>query len=1028
VVLAEDAGEHIGPVAAVDTHLAMAVFRKLENFVWHRVIRWLTKLHPCAGAGDCQVSPMLGMLGVVSWELGVEREFEELRRSEERLRVLFDSFDEGYCLCEMVCDAWGEPVDYRFLQVNPVFEEMTGLVDPVGRTALELVPDLEPVWVQTYAKVGLGREVVRFEQGSAAMGRWFDVFSVPVQPHGHFAVVFKDISARRRDEEALRASETRLRDLADHLPLLVWVHDADGQQEWVNETFCAFFGVGREEMLADHWQDLTYPEEGSAYVTEFVRAVAERRMFHAEVQVRRADGQWRWLESWGEPRYTGDGQYVGHLGTSADITERKQSELTLRENHRFITEMTSVVPGVMYVFDLASGSTIYANRSTLEALGYSPEEIEALGSDFLPQVIHPDDVALMKAHQEALRQLDDGSSLTVEYRFRHRDGQWRWFLSRDVVLRRTPGGVSEHILGIATDITDQRVAAEAIRSAAAADAYRARLLDALRQVDDPVAVQVRAVGLLGEHLDTARAQYAEVDPTGEFGVVRADDHPRLDSAVGTYRLDDYGAAGPMTLFRAGESVVVHDVTGDARLSDAEREATLSLGIGSYVLAPVLRQGRVVAAIAVHETVPRPWLPEEVTLIGDTADRTWGAVEKARAERALRVQHSRAELLAAVLSTLQTQSSAEAQLQAFTDVLVPRIADFATIEVPSRAASSLSRVVAGQSHLLAVTPTGQSGYAVDATVTALLNDVSPRSRMTVPLTIGGGVRAALMVGLADPARPHYSPDDLAFLETLAERAGIVLASTHLRRQEHEIAIRLQRALLPDSLVTHPSVSVQARYEAGSDVLEVGGDWYDTFSWPSGQIGLMVGDVVGHTMDSAAAMGRLRAATAALAAHVPPSPAALLDALEEFARGRDGTDFVTATCVVLDPQNGHLTYSSAGHPPIIMATPDGSTRRLFDAQAKPMCVPRLLRAAPVRPEAEITLEPGALVVLYSDGLIERRTHTLEEGIARLEKTVAALATEPLTALADRIIEHMTNDSPTSDDIVVAIMSFQPPEPSE
>jgi PAS domain S-box-containing protein len=124
-------------------------------------------------------------------------------RSERQLRQLFNSIDEGYCLCEMVVDQAGAPVDYRFLEINPLFEQMTGLVDPVGKAALELVPDLESVWVQTYARVGLGREVVRFEQGSAVMGRWFDVSAVPVEPDGHFAIVFKDQTARRQAELAL---------------------------------------------------------------------------------------------------------------------------------------------------------------------------------------------------------------------------------------------------------------------------------------------------------------------------------------------------------------------------------------------------------------------------------------------------------------------------------------------------------------------------------------------------------------------------------------------------------------------------------------------------------------------------------------------------------------------------------------------------------------------------------------------------------------------------------------------------------
>ncbi|MFN0070722.1 MAG: PAS domain S-box protein [Chloroflexota bacterium] len=123
-----------------------------------------------------------------------------LQESEARFRALFSSIDEGYCLGEMILDVDGRAVDYRFLEVNPLFESMTGLANAVGRTAYELLPDLEPHWVATYARVALDGEVLRFENGSEVMGRWFDVFATPVEPRGRFALVFKDVTERKRAE------------------------------------------------------------------------------------------------------------------------------------------------------------------------------------------------------------------------------------------------------------------------------------------------------------------------------------------------------------------------------------------------------------------------------------------------------------------------------------------------------------------------------------------------------------------------------------------------------------------------------------------------------------------------------------------------------------------------------------------------------------------------------------------------------------------------------------------------------------
>ncbi|MFW6413259.1 MAG: HWE histidine kinase domain-containing protein [Oceanicaulis sp.] len=130
---------------------------------------------------------------------------DEAASLEEARKRVFDRIDEGFCICEMIADADGNGVDYRFLDTNPRFEAMTGLTGAAGRTALELVPDLERKWVDAYARVGLGGETLRFEQSSEAMGRVFSVFATPVQPVGRFALVFRDITREREHETAIEA-------------------------------------------------------------------------------------------------------------------------------------------------------------------------------------------------------------------------------------------------------------------------------------------------------------------------------------------------------------------------------------------------------------------------------------------------------------------------------------------------------------------------------------------------------------------------------------------------------------------------------------------------------------------------------------------------------------------------------------------------------------------------------------------------------------------------------------------------------
>ena len=153
-------------------------------------------------------------------------------------------------------------------------------------------------------------------------------------------VTFSDVSDLRRATEALRESEERFRAMADNLPLIVWMHDAEGNQAFVNRTFCEFFGVTRAEMIEHRWQILMHPEDAESYRARFVAAVHERTEFEADVRVKRADGEWRWIRSWAQPRFGYEHEYLGHVGTSADVTEQKLAERVLRRSK---TELETLV-------------------------------------------------------------------------------------------------------------------------------------------------------------------------------------------------------------------------------------------------------------------------------------------------------------------------------------------------------------------------------------------------------------------------------------------------------------------------------------------------------------------------------------------------------------------------------------------------------------------------------------------------------------------------------------------------------------
>jgi PAS domain S-box-containing protein len=288
----------------------------------------------------------------------------------------------------------------------------------------------------------------------------------------------------------------------------------------------------------------------------------------------------------------------------------------------------------------------------------------------------------------------------------------------------------------------------------------------------------------------------------------------------------------------------------------------------------------------------------------------------------------------------------------------------------------------------------------------------RFRETFPYRVASGAERVVDFAM------HPILDELGVVRFLyqtgldvTERTRAEEALRAREAEEREIAIGLQRALLPGRLVVPEGVSVVASYEAASAALEVGGDWYDIFRLPSGRVALTVGDVVGHGLGAAAAMGQLRTALAALAPHTG-SAGELLTRLDAFVAATGTTDFATVCYGVLDPSTGTFEYASAGHPPILLVPPAGEPRWLDGAQSPPLCG----EDERPRPQATVTIEPGSMIVCYSDGLIERRGELLTDGLERLRNAARPLLELPLADVCDHLVAALGVEQSREDDVAV------------
>jgi serine phosphatase RsbU (regulator of sigma subunit) len=241
----------------------------------------------------------------------------------------------------------------------------------------------------------------------------------------------------------------------------------------------------------------------------------------------------------------------------------------------------------------------------------------------------------------------------------------------------------------------------------------------------------------------------------------------------------------------------------------------------------------------------------------------------------------------------------------------------------------------------------------------------------------------------------------------------LRSAHAR--EREVALALQEAMLP-ARPQGEEHQIAVRYRPAVGALNVCGDWYDVVDLVGGnRIGVSVGDVVGHGLAAAGVMGQLRSALTA-ASRVAAGPAQALDVLGRYAHVVDGAESATAVTTFIDFDHHTITYSSAGHPPPVLVHADGRVEFLDRATDPPLDA----RPAPIpRPQAEITFAGGATLVLYTDGLIERRQEDIDKGLTRLaDALVRHQGTDPET-LADAVLLELLPHGGATDDTALIIV---------
>jgi PAS domain S-box-containing protein len=722
--------------------------------------------------------------------------------------------------------------------------------------------------------------------------------------------------------------------------------------------------------------------------------------------------------------------------------------------------------------DLRTGAIFWDERCAALYGVEGAQEIDSL-EQLLLDHIHPED---HEAVQQAMEtSIENRDQYSVEARTVWDDGSVHWVVSRGRVVVNSRGE-PVRLLGTVVDISDARKLAElrlsAVQRAAAMAEVAAELANAAR-LDGLAEIVLRGAQVLGAQssalaifdvgggplrVHMTRGLIADVRPHIDYELPPEGIEVELDDAAPTQYV---AAHGRRVLLGSPEEAL-------ARFPQMEEGIRL-LEVRAVAALPLRIEGQVLGSVVVIWKTDHHFDADDVELlealaaqIALTVSRLQADAERATAVTAMAEANRRLQLLAEAGRVLSGTLDINQQIEQLAELVVPELGDWCWILVtdeqgrlhdvgsahrdPSRNAELAAyvhqmvavmtpdagphQVIASGRSLLAETIDWAQVERMlpDPVVREAFARLSPASGTVVPLAARGQVLGAL--GLF--SREDRGPLSQAEADTVVEigrRAGLALHHSRLYSQQRDLADALQRSMLtdpPEPNHTH----IVVRYVPAAAGAEIGGDWYDAFLQPHGATVVAIGDVVGHDTRAAAAMGQVRGLLRGIGYSSGGSPAEVLTELDRAIEGLALNTMATALVARLEQDEADLKegcvtlrWSSAGHPPAALLTADGRTTLLDEEPAE-----LLLGVAPEskRREHVTKLERGTTLLLYTDGLVERRDRDIDEGTAALTEVLRDCAGLTLDQLCDRVLERLFLPDAEDDVAMLAVRMYPQDEP--
>jgi serine phosphatase RsbU (regulator of sigma subunit) len=550
---------------------------------------------------------------------------------------------------------------------------------------------------------------------------------------------------------------------------------------------------------------------------------------------------------------------------------------------------------------------------------------------------------------------------------------------------------------------------------------------------------------------------------GAGGAALIDDEQRVLATCGDVRLPE-SSGGASRQDDADATASPHRIDLDLRWG------RLSLWVSPYT--PFFGQDQLSRVRSLASLLDLAW--ERICLAELERDAQQALIhERDFSQRLVEAERERdrfaghVQLLGRVSESLTESLDLSESLSRLADALVPALADWVSIQVReehdqlygiamkhrdlrlaavTREAERVKRrrncftepsrrAAGGHSVLLPlVDADGLVEQVPDAELRSLVQQLGMRSVLAVPIPGRIGVLGSLLLANA-PGSGGFGETDLALATEIGRRAGIALDNARLYAGQRHLATELQQSLLtPPPAVSFAEIAV--RYVAAAQEAQVGGDWYDAFCQRNGDLTIVIGDVVGHDTRAAAAMGQLRALVRGISFTTAEKPSQVLTSVDEAIEGLKLATIATAVLAQLTPPGSHdstdrlrVRWSNAGHPSPVLLDRKGHARVLGPSTGKADLLLGV-DASRRRRTQQTTLPAGSTLLLYTDGLVERRGETLDDGLRRLLSTIEHHAHEDLDGLCDAIVSKMMPDANEDDVAIVAVrpLALTPGRPGD